>query len=99
MSTDITAPSELTHPYSVRFTMLLGSNVELDLAEDEVRVPFGKDQILIIKKLKELANNVRTISLDVEAFSTACEAERAGTLMAFSLMWLAASKRITIGLG
>lgn len=88
---------ESTHPYSVRFVLKFGSNVELDWAEHEIRVPFGDAGVLCIRRLKELPKNITQASIDLEAFSSASDAERAGQLLAFSLMWLAASKRITIG--
>jgi hypothetical protein len=89
--------SERTHPYSVRFVLVFGSNVDLEWTDNEIRVPFGGGGLLCIKKLKELPRNATQASIDLEAFASASEAERAGRLLAFSLMWLAASKQITIG--
>lgn len=60
-------------------------------------MPFGPGGLLAIRKLKELPRNQLKVSLDLEAFPSAAEAERAGRLLAFSIMWLAASKKITIG--
>lgn len=91
---------ETTHPYAVRVSLQLGSNVELDLNEDEIRLPFA--QTSTIRIAKELANPreqavfIKRITIDLEAFSSACEAERAGKILVVSILWVAASKRVTI---
>ena len=93
----VTPPPASTHPYAVRFELTLGSNVELSFVEDEARVAFGTADVLVIKKIRELPFHMTLVSLDVEAFCSAANAERAGQLLAFSLMWLAVSKRVTVG--
>jgi Apea-like HEPN len=94
---------ETTHPYAVRVSLKLGSNVELNLGDDDVRLPFGGDFLLRIQKEHtspdEQANFIKHISVDLEAFPSAGEAERAGRLLTLSLLWIAASKRVTVGFG
>lgn len=91
---------ETTHPYAVCVSLKLGSNIELDLNGDEGRFSFADDSTVRIVKEKasprEKANFVKRITVHLEAFSTACEAERAGKLFVLSLLWVAASKRVTI---
>jgi hypothetical protein len=74
--------SERTHPYSVRMQLVLGSNIELLLDEDDVRLPFaGLYTLSIIRERTsetEKANNQTRIGVHIDAFSSACEAERAG---------------------
>lgn len=96
---DGTAPavrSTATHPYAVRFILRLGSNVEITLVDGEASVLFGAEAVLVIKKIRDLPHHQMEVQLDVEAFSSASDAERAGQLLTFSLMWLAPSKRVTI---
>ena len=103
MGTETPPPAplpETTHPYAVRVSLQLGSNVELDLSEDEIRLPFANDSsIRIVKEAanpREEAVFIKRISVDLEAFSSACEAERAGKILAVSILWVAASKRVTM---
>ena len=96
----LTALSKSTHPYAVRVSLLLGSNIELDLKEDEVRLPFATNYIIRIAKEsanpREQAVSHKRVTVDLEAFPSASEAERAGRFLVLSLLWVAASKRVTI---
>ncbi len=89
-----------THPYAARVSLLLGSNVELNLSEDEIRLPFSEACTIRIAKEAsspgEQAVFIKRVTVDLEAFSSACEAERAGKLLVVSMLWVAASKRVTI---
>ena len=81
---------ETTHPYAVRASLQLGSNVELDLSEDEVRLSFAEDATIKIRREpanpREQAIFVKRITVELEAFSSECEAERAGKLLELSLL-------------
>jgi hypothetical protein len=103
MTTQMPTPAllpESTHPYVVRVSLALGNNVEIDLSDEDMRLPFAGDYtIRIVKEQtnpREQANFIERISVHLEAFSSACEAERAGKLLVLSLLWVSASKRITI---
>jgi hypothetical protein len=103
MATDPTTPappSRDTHPYAIHVSLTLGSNVELELSEDGALFPFANDcTIRLVKEHalpREQANYLQRVSVHLEGFSTACEAERAGKLLVLSLLWVAASKRVTI---
>lgn len=91
---------ETTHPYAVRVSLQLGSNVELDLSEDEIRLPFAEASTVRIAKEvanpREQAVFIKRITVDLEAFSSACEAERAGKILVVSILWVASSKRVTM---
>jgi len=82
---------------------VLGSNVELDLSEDEVRLPFAGDYTIRIRKKRtnsrEQAIFLKRIAVQLEAFSSASEAERAGRRLVMSVLWVAVSKRVSIALG
>jgi hypothetical protein len=101
--TDRRAPvplPESTHPYAVRVSLVLGTNVELNMTEDEVCLPFTDDYTIRIVKEhanpREQAASLKRVTVDLEAFPSACEAERAGKLLTASVLWVAASKRVTI---
>lgn len=103
MTTDHPAPAPLpesSHPYAVRVSLRLGSNVELGLTEDEVLLPFADDYTLRVVQEhvnpREQVIFLKRITVHLEAFSSACEAERAGKLLAIAVLWVAASKRVTI---
>jgi hypothetical protein len=93
-------PAAATHPYAVSAGVRLGSNLELDLVESEVRLPFAETCTLRI--VKEQANPreealfIKRITVELEAFATAGEAERAGKALVLSILWVAASQRATI---
>lgn len=93
-------PSERTHPYTVHTALLLGSNIELLLDGDRVEVPFGGNCSVKFKKKhlspRDQANYLTPVDIDLHAFSSASEADRAGKLFAFSLLWFAASSAVTI---
>jgi len=93
-------PPEITHPYAVSVPLRLGDNVELVMDEVTVCVPFTDDCIIRIVQEhstpREQANAIKRVSIDLEAFSSASEAERAGKLFVLSLLWVAASRRITL---
>ena len=93
-------PPVSTHPYAVRISLLLGNNVELDAAEDDVRLPFSQDAVLRIAKEarnpREEALSLTRVTVDLEAFSTAADAEQAGKLLVLSLLWMSASEKVTI---
>lgn len=92
---------EQTHPYSVRMHLVLGSNLELMFDSEEIRLPFAGSYTLRLvterTPAREEALFHRRIALYLDAFSSACEAERAGRLLTASLLWFAAFKRVTIG--
>jgi hypothetical protein len=93
--------TEQTHPYAVRMHLVFGSNVELVMDDDAVRVPFAGVYALNLTKERasprEEANSYTRVVIDLDAFPSACEAERAGRLLTASLLWVAAFKRVTIG--
>ena len=70
------------------------------MSEDEVRLPFAETStIRIVKEQanpREQAIFIKRVTVDLEAFSSAGEAERAGKLLVVSILWVAASKRVTI---
>ena len=95
MTTQIRTPASLpenTHPYVVHVSLALGSNVEIDLSDEEIRLPFAGDYTIRIVKeqanAREQANFIKRISVHLEAFSSACEAERAGKWFVLSLLWV-----------
>jgi hypothetical protein len=92
---------EQTYPYSVRMHLLFGSNVELVLNEESIRIPFAGACTLQLTKesgsAREEANFHTRAAIDLDAFPSAGEAERAGRLLTASLLWVAAFKRVTIG--
>lgn len=92
---------ERTHPYSVRMQLVLGSNIELVLDEDDIRLPFaGPYTLRVIRERtppREEARDQTRIAVHLDAFSSASEAERAGRLLTTSILWFAAFKRVTIG--
>jgi len=103
MTTDQADPTPLpesTHPYAVRVSLVFGSNADLEMSENEMRFRFAGDYtIRVVKELanpREQANALKRLSVHLEAFPSASEAERAGKLLAVSLLWLAASKRVTL---
>jgi len=103
MSKEINPPPSLpedSHPYSVNVSLRLGSDVELDLPDSDVRLPFTEDTTLrIVKKdanHQEQALSITRMAVLLEAFPSACEAERAGKLLILSILWVAASKRVTV---
>jgi hypothetical protein len=83
----------------VRVPLILGSNVEIDLA-GEVCLPFAAEcTIRIVKEHtspREDANSVKRVTAHLEAFPSASAAERAGTIFAASILWVAASNRVSI---
>ena len=100
MTTDPAPLPKTTHPYAVRVSLTLGSNLELNLSEDDVRLPFADNYTLRVVKEhanpREEAIFHKRITVYLEAFPSACQAERAGKLLALSLLWVAASKRVAI---
>jgi len=100
---DSTLPSlpEHTHPYVVCMPLILGSNAELNMSEDEVNLLFANKYIFnVIKEPtnpREQATFIERITVYLKAFPSACEAEQAGKLLVLSLLWVAVSKRLTIG--
>lgn len=103
MTTEITLPPtspESTYPYAVEIALTLGNNIELDLSESMARLPFSKSlSFTMIREHtngREDANFLKRITVLLEAFASVSEAERAGKSLAVSLLWVAASKRVTI---
>lgn len=94
-----TPPPSSTHPYAVRVPLTLGNNVEIDLA-GEVCLPFAEGcTIRIVKEHtfpREDANGIKRVTAHLEAFPSASAAERAGTIFAASILWVAASKGVSI---
>lgn len=94
-------PPEATHPYSVRMALLLGSNLNLLLDDDELSITFARDYVLRFVAARtpprEEANRQRRLGIHLDAFSSAAEAERAGKLLTLSVLWFAAYKAVTIG--
>jgi hypothetical protein len=92
---------ERTHPYSVWMQLVLGSNIELLLDGDDVRLPFaGSYTLRIVRErtpAREEASDQTRIAVHLDAFASASEAERAGRLLTTSFLWFAAFKRVTIG--
>jgi hypothetical protein len=92
---------ERTHPYSVRMQLVFGSNIELLLDGDDVRLPFaGSYTLRIIRERTPVPEETRDqtrIAVHLDAFASASEAERAGRLLTTSFLWFAAFKRVTIG--
>lgn len=92
---------ERTHPYSVRMQLVLGSNIELILDGDDIRLPFAGPYTLRVIRVRtpvgEEARDQTRITVHLDAFPSASEAERAGRLLTTSLLWFAAFKRVTIG--
>ncbi|PLS80216.1 MAG: hypothetical protein CYG59_09170 [Chloroflexi bacterium] len=84
-------------------SLILGSNIELELSEDEARLPFADEYTMRIVKEhsnpREQAIFLKRVAIHLEAFPSASEAERAGKLLILSLLWVAASKRVTIAFG
>lgn len=93
-------PSTTTHPYAVVVPLTLGNDVELGWSEDNVYFPFSDNCVLKIvreyTRPREQANFLKRITVHLEAFSCASEAEQAGKKLVMSLLWLAISKRVTI---
>ena len=91
---------ESSHPYAVNISLTLGNNVELIMDSPLAQFPFAGNHIIRIVREhtnnREQANHLKRISVRLEAFSSACEAEHAGKMLALSLLWVAASKRITL---
>lgn len=103
MTAEITLPPtfpESTYPFAVQIALTLGSNIDLDLSESMVRLPFSTNLTLTITRehtdQREDANFIKRITVLLEAFPSISEAERAGKLLAVSLLWVATSKRVTI---
>jgi len=98
--TELESLSESTHPYAVRVELTLGSNIELLMQDSEILLQFAEKQVIRIVKERpnnrEQANFLKRISVYLEAFSTACEAEQACKMLALSLLWVAASMRVTL---
>lgn len=91
---------ESSYPYAVRVSLTLGSDIELLMKDPEVRFPFAEDHVIRIVQeptnSREQANFLKRISIHLEAFSSACEAEQAGMTLALSLLWFATSKRVSL---
>lgn len=91
---------ETTHPYAVKIELTLGSNIGLLMQDSELRFPFAEGHIIRFVKehsnKREQANFLKRISVHLESFSSACAAEQAGKQLALSLLWVAASKRVTL---
>jgi hypothetical protein len=94
------APSEQTHPYGVSVDLVLGNNVDLELGDADASLTFGPDHVLTIRQTHtsptEQANNLQHVSLQLEGFRTASEAEAAGRFLAIAVLWSAVSKRFTL---
>lgn len=99
-STTTPALPDSTHPYAVRVSLMLGTNIELEMKEDELRLAFTDAHTIRIMKERrsprEEALFITPVLVDLEAFTSAVEAERAGKLLTLSLLWLAASKKATM---
>lgn len=93
--------SEETHPYSVQMQLVFGSDIELILDENDIRLPFaGQYTLHIIREhtpAREEIKGKTRIAISLDAFTSACEAESAGQLLTTSLLWFAAHERVTIG--
>jgi hypothetical protein len=97
---ELIIPSEHTHPYGVKASLVLGNNVELGLENEEARLRFGRNHAIRLLRQASPGQNssdVQRFVCHLEAFTTASEAERAGKMFVSSLLWIAASKKITIG--
>jgi hypothetical protein len=70
---------EHTHPYSVKMQLLLGSDIKLLLDADDVQLPFaGLYTLRIIRErtsAREEANNRTRVTMHLNAFPSASEAE------------------------
>jgi hypothetical protein len=94
-------PPEISHPYAVAVPLTLGTNAELAQVEEEVTVAFAGGVVWIVKDntpQTEVAASLKRVTVHLEAFQTACAAERAGKLFALSLLWMVASNCVTVGL-
>lgn len=91
---------ESTYPYVVCVSLILGNDVELNLSDEDVHLPFADNYTLKVVKEptndREQTNFLKRVSVHLEAFPTDCEAKRAGKMLALSILWVAASKRVTI---
>lgn len=91
---------ESTHPYAVCVSLVLGSNVELNLSDEDVPLRFADNYTLkVVKEItspKEETNGLQRVSVHLEAFPTDSEAEQAGELLVLSILWVAASRGVTI---
>ena len=91
---------ESSHPYAIRLRLIIGNDVELQMRTPEIRFPFAEDYIIRIvneyTSPREQANFIKRISVHLEAFSPACESEHAGKMLTLSLLFVAASKRVTL---
>ena len=94
-------PPERTHPYSVRMALRLGSNLELDVGEDDVRLPFAEDYVIRLTSEhtppQEQAFDQKRVTVHLDAFPSASEAEHAGKLLTLAFLWFAAFKGVTVG--
>ena len=93
-------PSEDTHPYGVRIALVLGNNVDLELHRLDTLLPFGNDHVLTIRQShvnpREQANNLQRVSVQLEGFRTATEAETAGQRLSLAVLWSGVSKGFSL---
>lgn len=94
------SPPDASHPYAIVIALTIGNNMELEQVEEMVIVPFPGGVVRIVKEhtpQSDIAAGLKRVTVHLEAFETACAAERAGKLFALSLLWMAASNRVTVG--
>jgi hypothetical protein len=95
-----TPPPEDTHPYGVRIALVLGSNVDLELHRLDTLLPFGVAGVITIRQShtnpREQANKLQRVSVQLEGFRTAGEAEAAGQRLSLAVLWSGVSKGFTL---
>jgi hypothetical protein len=90
---------EHSFPYSVHIALKLGSNVELHVDSDII-IPFAQLYTLKISARpstpRETANYIKRVSINLDAFASAREAENVGKNLTIAILWFAISKGVTV---
>lgn len=88
------------YPYSIRMILRLGSDIEIDLETESISLQFAGNYSAKLTKLhttpKEKELRIKRYMLNLDAFKTASEAEKVGVSFAWSILWVAVSKRVSI---
>jgi hypothetical protein len=93
-------PPDEQNPYIVTIGFKLGSNVEMTMLSDAVRVEFGNDRLLVIRREidfpSDTDNDRKRFSISLGTFVAGEEAAEAGEKLTAALLWVAVTRRITI---
>lgn len=85
--------------YDVRVSIVFGSNVEVAMDMDSIRIPFSSYAMEVKRSRptpRESANSLTPMSIKLKSFSSIDEAERAGRQLVLALLWTSPANRISI---